>query len=101
MESDSKRDLHGEACCGWGHPRSGRHCRGSGDPRFVEMSASGGKVAEMIGGSVGDMANPRGVVLENVNWTVLAHEHWAIGGLHASVKASLLATVPGMVPPVA
>src|SRR2546429_55018 len=66
MESHSKRDLHGEACCGWGHPRSGRHCRGSGDPRFVEMSASGEKVVEMIGVSVGDMANPRGVVSEHV-----------------------------------
>src|SRR2546430_3241818 len=65
------------------------------------MSASGEKVVEMMGVSVGDMASPYRVVLENVNWTVLAHEHWAIGGLHGSGKANLLATVAGILPPVA
>jgi len=64
------------------------------------MSAPGEKVVEMIGVSVGDMVSTRLVVLENVNWTVLAHEFWAIGGLHGSGKANLLATVAGILPPV-
>ena len=57
------------------------------------------KVVEMIGVSVGDMANAQRVILENVNWTVLAREYWAVGGLHASGKSNLLATVAGILPP--
>src|SRR5205807_4191023 len=59
------------------------------------------KIVEMIGVSVGDMANAERVVLENVTWTVLAREYWAVGGLHASGKSNLLATVAGILPPMA
>jgi len=59
------------------------------------------KIVEMIGISVGDMANVQRVILENVNWTVLAREYWAVGGLHGSGKANLLATVAGILPAIA
>lgn len=63
-------------------------------------AVQGKNVVEMMGVSVGEMATPQRVVLENVNWTVLAHEYWAVGGLHGSGKANLLATVAGILPPV-
>jgi len=66
-----------------------------------KKAGQGEKVVEMIGVSVGDMVSAQQVILENVSWTVLAHEFWAVGGLHGSGKGNLLATIAGILPPVA
>jgi ABC-type transporter Mla maintaining outer membrane lipid asymmetry ATPase subunit MlaF len=62
-------------------------------------AAAGGPVIEMIDVTIGSLAAPEQPVIEGVCWTVEAGDYWAIGGLQASGKSDLLATVAGLVPP--
>jgi ABC-type transporter Mla maintaining outer membrane lipid asymmetry ATPase subunit MlaF len=63
------------------------------------IPAAGGPVIEMIDVTIGSLAAPEQPVIEGVQWTVGPGDYWAIGGLQASGKSDLLATVAGLVPP--
>ncbi len=60
----------------------------------------GAAILEMRGVSVGDLHDPDRIVLEEVNWSVAAGDYWVVGGLHASGKTNLMATLAGIMPPV-
>lgn len=54
----------------------------------------------MLSVSVGDLHDADRVVLEDLNWTIAPGDYWVIGGLHASGKTNLMATLAGILPPV-
>jgi ABC-type transporter Mla maintaining outer membrane lipid asymmetry ATPase subunit MlaF len=56
-------------------------------------------VIEMSGVTVGTLANPEQVVLEDVNWTVNAHEFWVVAGMHGAGKGDLMSLTAGLMPP--
>jgi len=53
---------------------------------------------EMVGVDVVSLRHPETVVLHDVNWLVREGEYWAVGGLLATGKSDLLATVAGLMP---
>src|SRR3954465_8637878 len=65
-------------------------------------SAIAGKaIMEFRGVSIGDLKDPKRVVLEHIDWQVQRGDYWVIGGLHGSGKSNLTATLAGIMPPVA
>jgi ABC-type transporter Mla maintaining outer membrane lipid asymmetry ATPase subunit MlaF len=56
-------------------------------------------VMELIDVDISDLKDPRRVVLERVNWRVERGDYWVVGGLHASGKSNLIATLAGIMPP--
>ena len=57
-------------------------------------------VLELRKAAVGDLHDPERIVLEDVNWSVMVGDYWVVGGLHASGKTNLMATLAGIMPPV-
>jgi ABC-type transporter Mla maintaining outer membrane lipid asymmetry ATPase subunit MlaF len=62
-------------------------------------SGPGPAILKLVDVAVGDLHNPDRIVLENVSWTVAAGDYWVVGGLHASGKTNLMATLVGIMPP--
>jgi phospholipid/cholesterol/gamma-HCH transport system ATP-binding protein len=56
-------------------------------------------IIELIDVTISDLKDPMRAVLENVNWSVEEREYWVVGGLHASGKSNLMATLAGIMPP--
>src|SRR5215213_2642541 len=68
-----------------------------------EASQSGAhrpEVLKLINVAVGDLHDPENIILEQVHWSVAAGDYWVVGGLHASGKTNLMATLSGIMPPV-
>src|SRR5829696_5751267 len=67
-----------------------------------EASQSGADrppILKLVNVVVGDLHDPQNVILEQVNWSVAAGDYWVVGGLHASGKTNLMATLSGIMPP--
>jgi ABC-type transporter Mla maintaining outer membrane lipid asymmetry ATPase subunit MlaF len=60
---------------------------------------SGTAVIEMTGVTVGSLRDQESVVLENVDWRVVAGDYWVIAGMHSSGKSDLMALTGGLMPP--
>jgi phospholipid/cholesterol/gamma-HCH transport system ATP-binding protein len=58
-------------------------------------------ILDLVDVSVGDLKDPHRVVLEGVNWHAAEGDYWVIGGLHASGKSNFIATLAGIMPPLA
>lgn len=67
----------------------------------TDAVARGNDILKLANATVGDLHDSEQIVLENVNWSVRAGEYWVVGGLHASGKTNLIATLAGIMPPTA
>ena len=66
-----------------------------------EINVARQTIIELIDVTISDLKDPRRVVLEHLNWNVEEREYWVVGGLHASGKSNLMATLAGIMPPAA
>jgi D-methionine transport system ATP-binding protein len=57
------------------------------------------EILKLIKVSVGDLHDPELVILEEVDWSIASGDYWVVGGLHASGKTNLMATLSGIMPP--